>query len=106
MKDTTTPDRPGDRPTRQAEAPTTPMAPEAATVPRAGPGLGAPSRKLGRYVLLDLLGTGGMGEVFAAFDPTLDRKVALKLLFPGLEQGSRDQMLAEARALARLNHPN
>ena len=95
--DNTLPDRP-DAPTRPGEAP---------TVPRSGPSLGSDtSRKLGRYVLLDLLGMGGMGEVYAAFDPTLDRKVAIKLLFPGLEQNAREQMLAEARALARLAHPN
>lgn len=100
MADHTVPERGDDSPTR-------PGADEPPTVPTPNP---VPPRfegpKLGRYVLLELLGRGGMGEVYAAFDPTLDRKVALKLLFPGLEQGSREQMLAEARALARLNHPN
>jgi hypothetical protein len=94
--DSTLPERP-DAPTRPAEAP---------TIPRANRPLSDDARKLGRYVLLDLLGMGGMGEVYAAFDPTLDRKVALKLLFPGLEQNAREQMLGEARALARLTHPN
>ncbi len=98
MADHTVPERGEDAPTRPGEAPTVPTA--ANRVPDEG------MRKLGRYVLLELLGRGGMGEVFAAFDPTLDRKVALKLLFPGLEQSSRDQLLGEARALARLNHPN
>ena len=96
MADTTVPER-GESTQPIGETPTLPPG-------RAPPA--EPRRKMGRYVLLELLGTGGMGEVYAAFDPTLDRKVALKLLFPGLEQGSREQMLAEARALARLNHPN
>ncbi|MBI3185559.1 MAG: tetratricopeptide repeat protein [Myxococcales bacterium] len=63
---------------------------------------------LGRYVLLDRLGGGGMGEVFAAYDPQLDRKVALKLLRPGLlgaDEG-RARLLREAQAMARLQHPN
>ncbi len=63
---------------------------------------------LGRYVLLEKLGAGGMGEVFAAFDPQLDRRVALKLLRGGalsLEEG-RARLLREAQAMARLQHPN
>jgi tRNA A-37 threonylcarbamoyl transferase component Bud32/Flp pilus assembly protein TadD len=63
---------------------------------------------LGRYVLLEKLGAGGMGEVFAAYDPQLDRKVALKLLRTGAlsaEEG-RARLLREAQAMARLQHPN
>src|SRR5437016_4599887 len=64
----------------------------------------------GRYVLVGTLGRGGMGVVYAAYDPSLDRKVALKLLRQG-EGGNqntiaRGRMLREAKALARLSHPN
>jgi tetratricopeptide (TPR) repeat protein/predicted Ser/Thr protein kinase len=63
---------------------------------------------LGRYVLLERLGAGGMGEVFAAYDPQLDRKVALKLLRSGSLSASegRARLLREAQAMARLQHPN
>ena len=63
--------------------------------------------RLGRYVLLYRLGSGGMGVVFAAYDPELDRKVALKRV--RLENGSpeaREALRREARAMARLSHPN
>ena len=65
--------------------------------------------KLGRYLILDRIGSGGMGVVYLAFDPQLDRKVALKVLRGNL---GRDQsrfaarMLREAKAMARLAHPN
>src|SRR5262249_2612520 len=63
------------------------------------------------YVLLDPLGAGGMGVVYAAIDPELDRKVALKLLQPELADSSasaeaRARLLREAQAMARLRHPN
>src|SRR6185295_6106753 len=62
---------------------------------------------LGRYRLERELGTGGMGVVHAAFDPDLERRIALKVLrlaAPGLE--AKDRLLREARAMARLAHPN
>ncbi|MGV3623205.1 MAG: protein kinase domain-containing protein, partial [Archangium sp.] len=64
--------------------------------------------ELGHYVLLEKLGSGGMGEVFAAYDPRLDRKVALKLLRSGAlsVQEGRARLLREAQAMARLQHPN
>jgi tetratricopeptide (TPR) repeat protein/predicted Ser/Thr protein kinase len=65
---------------------------------------------LGRYIVLDELGHGGMGVVYSAYDPELDRKVAIKLLRPeatGLKvEEGRARMLREAQALARLSHPN
>lgn len=61
---------------------------------------------IGRYVLLDRLGAGAMGVVHAAFDPDLDRKVALKLLRPRASGGSEARLLREAQALAKLAHPN
>ena len=62
--------------------------------------------RLGRYLILEPVGHGGMGRVYAAYDPKLGRKVALKVL-KGRGGGVRaSRLLREARALARLNHPN
>jgi len=65
--------------------------------------------QVGRYVVLSRLGAGAMGLVVAAYDPELDRKVALKLLHPREDRrahlGHR-RLLAEAQALARLSDPN
>jgi WD40 repeat protein/predicted Ser/Thr protein kinase len=63
---------------------------------------------LGRYVVTGCVGTGGMGVVYSARDPDLDRRVALKVLRPELsvEPGSRARLLREARAMAQLSHPN
>ena len=67
---------------------------------------------VGRYIVLDLLGWGGMGVVYTGYDPLLDRKVALKLLRPasGEPDASPDhgtaRLLGEAKALARVSHPN
>ena len=66
---------------------------------------------VGRYVVLGLVGRGGMGEVYAAYDPELDRKIALKLLNDGgaaseSQARSRGRLLQEAKAIARLSHPN
>ncbi|HEY5921874.1 MAG TPA: serine/threonine-protein kinase [Kofleriaceae bacterium] len=62
-----------------------------------------------RYVVIDLLGTGGMGQVFAAYDPELDRKVAIKLLRAGHGSTSREhqsRLMREGKAMAKLSHPN
>jgi tetratricopeptide (TPR) repeat protein/predicted Ser/Thr protein kinase len=64
---------------------------------------------VGRFVVLDRLGTGGMGVVYSAYDPELDRKVALKLVLAGLPAtggSSRARLLREAQSMAQLSHPN
>ena len=62
---------------------------------------------IGRYVVLDRLGAGGMGVVLAAYDPELDRKVALKLLLDARGGAdTRARLVREAQALAQLAHPN
>jgi serine/threonine protein kinase/tetratricopeptide (TPR) repeat protein len=63
---------------------------------------------VGRYVLLEPLGRGGMGVVYKAYDPQLDRSIALKLLLSDGDsaEAQRERLLREAQALARLTHPN
>jgi hypothetical protein len=62
---------------------------------------------IGRFVVLGLIGTGGMGAVYTAYDPELDRNVALKLLHREARtvDNARAQILAEAQAMARISHP-
>jgi formylglycine-generating enzyme required for sulfatase activity len=64
---------------------------------------------IGRYVILERVGNGAMGVVYGAYDPELDRKIALKLL-RGIGAGAaplaRARMMREAKAMARLSHPN
>ncbi|PCC71974.1 Serine/threonine protein kinase [Nannocystis exedens] len=64
-------------------------------------------RQIGRYYPLERLGAGGMGIVYAAYDPDLDRKVALKLLRPDRTEGhAAARLLREAQAQARISHPH
>lgn len=60
----------------------------------------------GRYRLLEPLGRGGMGAVWRAHDESLDRAVALKEMHVDSEPDARERFRREARALARLTHPN
>ncbi len=73
-------------------------------------GLTSQPQQLGRYILLDKLGRGGMGVVYAAYDPKLDRKIAIKLVNNAWldARGTDAQRLLEreARAAATLSHPN
>jgi len=65
---------------------------------------------LGRYTVLGMVGKGAMGEVYAAYDPELDRKIAIKLLRVRSGSGSngdgRIRLMREAQAIAKLSHPN
>ncbi len=73
--------------------------------PVGGPG---PGQAVGRFLVVKQLGAGAMGVVLSAYDPVLDRKVALKLLQRGTaaDSAGRQRLLREAQAMARLAHPN
>ena len=64
--------------------------------------------KIGPYEIRGLLGEGGIGQVYAAFDTVLEREVAIKSLRPELlhDDSFVERFRAEATSLARLNHPN
>jgi serine/threonine protein kinase len=68
----------------------------------------APGTRLGTYEVRSLLGSGGMGEVYVAYDPRLRRDVAIKLIGPKLEQETEvvDRFIREALSVSALNHPN
>jgi eukaryotic-like serine/threonine-protein kinase len=67
----------------------------------------APGTRLGPYEIVSALGAGGMGEVYRARDPRLDRQVAIKLLPTALAADShaRERLRREAMAVAALDHP-
>jgi tetratricopeptide (TPR) repeat protein len=62
--------------------------------------------QIGRYVITGVIGRGGMGVVYAAHDPTLDRRVALKLIDVDDDPAGADRLVREARALAKLSDPH
>ncbi len=73
----------------------------------------ARGQSVDRYVIAERLGAGGMGVVYRAYDPELDRKVALKLIrrAPGPDDDRtirelQERLLREAQAMARITHPN
>ena len=63
---------------------------------------------IGPYRIVARVGAGGMGEVFKAWDPRLERDVAIKLLHPetAADPERQKRLLAEGRAASALNHPN
>ncbi|MEM9458849.1 MAG: serine/threonine-protein kinase [Myxococcota bacterium] len=63
-------------------------------------------QRVGRYVVLEQLGHGGMGAVFKAYDKGLDRLVAIKFLHNEVNEDNTIRLKREAQALARLSHPN
>src|SRR5690348_15688458 len=82
----------------------------AATEPAAGRAVPLGDH-VGRYVITRVLGEGGMGIVYAATDPELDRTVAVKVLGAGalderLRLEMEERLRREARAMAKLSHPN
>ena len=64
--------------------------------------------RIGPYRIVARIGAGGMGEVFKAWDPRLERDVAIKLLHPEMagDTDRQRRLLAEGRAASALNHPN
>src|SRR5512134_740023 len=64
--------------------------------------------KIGKYHIVERIGRGGMGVVYKAHDPILDRPVALKVIAPDIEVTDelRARFFREAQACARLSHPN
>ena len=88
---------------------TDPVRPSPAAAPSDGEFSLAKGASIGRYIILGVLGRGGMGEVYAAYDPELNRKVAIKLLRARADAataGGRTRLLREAQAIAQLSHPN
>jgi tetratricopeptide (TPR) repeat protein len=86
---------------------------EETTVADATVGLdeGAGPRTIGRHLVIERIGAGAMGVVYAAFDPQLSRKLAIKVLrggggADGDTERAQQRLVREAQALARLSHPN
>jgi serine/threonine-protein kinase len=96
---------------QQTTPTTSPAAPPSAiTVPADTDLLLQHSRSMGRYLLEQPLGAGGLGTVWAAYDTVLARRVAVKTMPLSLPAGERETLVArvldEARAAARLSHPH
>ncbi|MEX1367527.1 MAG: tetratricopeptide repeat protein [Nannocystaceae bacterium] len=62
--------------------------------------------RIGRFIVLGTVGRGGMGTVYEAFDRTLDRRVAVKVLHEYVDSEHQKRLIHEAQALAQLSHPN
>ncbi|HEX3479192.1 MAG TPA: serine/threonine-protein kinase [Kofleriaceae bacterium] len=83
----------------------TPATPWLTAMPHLGSGP-PPGTRVGRYLIERAIGAGGMGVVYAARDPELDRRVALKLVRGDGRAGTPARLRREAQAMARLTHPN
>lgn len=92
---------------RSSQAPTIAEA-TAFPIENGRPVVSVAATKLSHFVLLNPLGAGAMGSVFAAYDEKLDRRVALKLVHSPTDahRQIRERTLREARAIARISHPN
>jgi tetratricopeptide (TPR) repeat protein/tRNA A-37 threonylcarbamoyl transferase component Bud32 len=84
-----------------------------ATLASSREGVEGPKRELargdavGRFLVLEPLGRGAMGVVYAAYDPELDRRIALKLVHADADgPRARARLVREAQALAKLSHPH
>jgi len=104
-----------DEVTRVVEPSSSAVGLERTTVDEAGPRPPAAAElgqgtAFGRYIVVRKLGSGGMGVVYLAYDPQLDRGVALKVLRPDARSadrgGAHARLQREAQAMARLSHPN
>src|SRR5262249_2299548 len=94
----------GDRHTREPKART---ADPDGSISRIVSPMAAQPTNIGRYEIKSRIGRGGMGDLYLAFDPDINRLVALKLLNATLDSAElRERFAREARALAALNHPN
>src|SRR4029077_1321311 len=67
----------------------------------------SPATTIGRYKVVRLIAHGGMGSLYLARDPAIDRPIAIKLLQEGFDdEAARERFAREARATGRLRHPN
>src|SRR4051794_4077588 len=66
----------------------------------------APGTRLGRYDIRSLLGSGGMGDVYLAFDRDLEREIAIKVLHTSDNPDRARRFVQEAKAASALHHPN
>jgi Tol biopolymer transport system component len=81
--------------------------PESEESPAAPPSSSLPNGvELGRFVITGFVGQGGMGSVYSAHDPDLNREVALKVIAQKAEAPSSERFIHEAQAASALNHPN
>ncbi len=72
--------------------------------PNRRPSMPMTPEKIGKYTVIELLGRGGMGEVYLGEDPYIGRRVAIKII-KGADPDARDRFLHEARVIGALAHP-